>query len=126
MEARDQKDVIITWLEDFKPLNPKRVQHIQEYINDLFDDWSNTGGETIRLENNISDLESRLGKALDDFSDLVKERDRLKEALEKAKDEIYRQEGTLCRYAGMDLESQADSAIRKTEWITKTLQSLKK
>ena len=33
------------------------------------------------LFHRISDLESRLGKALDDFAEAVKERDRLKEAL---------------------------------------------
>lgn len=33
----------------------------------------------------ISDLESRLGKALDDFAEVVKERDRLKEEIELIK-----------------------------------------
>lgn len=60
MEARDELSVILSWLEDFRPMNPKRIDHIKEYTQKLFNEWGQLGGKTMRLEQEIEELKEEL------------------------------------------------------------------
>ena len=69
MEARDKLSVIISWLDDFKPMNPKRVEQIIEYIRELFEDWGKLGGKNIRLEDEIKEKDAEI----EDMKDRIEE-----------------------------------------------------
>lgn len=60
MDTRDKVTVIHSWLDDFKHIDPKRIDQIQEFIAVLYRENGKVGGLNVRLQDQISEKDERI------------------------------------------------------------------